>query len=89
MLFRDEMSKRIRRAFAVTERKEHHTLREKGVRPYPNLLRCTNQTHVRYLEILGTATCVCVFIAVFVKRLSPFLCDIGAAGSTNYTHVQP
>ena len=36
-------------------------------------LRCTNQTHVRYLEILGTATCVCVFIAVFVYHLYPFL----------------
>ena len=32
MLFRDEMSKRISRAFAVTERKENRTLREKGVR---------------------------------------------------------
>ena len=36
-------------------------------------LRCTNQTHVRYLEILGTATCVCVFIAVFIEQLFPFL----------------
>ena len=34
MPFRGEMSKRISRAFAVTERKENHTLREKGVRNY-------------------------------------------------------
>ena len=34
MLFRGEMSKRISHAFAVTERKENCTLREKGVRPY-------------------------------------------------------
>ena len=34
MLFRGEMSKRISHAFAVTERKETRTLREKGVRPY-------------------------------------------------------
>ena len=32
MLFRGEMSKRISHAFAVTERKENRTLREKGVR---------------------------------------------------------
>ena len=32
MLFRGEMSKRINHAFAVTERKENRTLREKGVR---------------------------------------------------------
>ena len=32
MLFRGEMSKRISHAFAVPERKENRTLREKGVR---------------------------------------------------------
>ena len=32
---------------------------------------------------------VCVFIAVFVEQLFPFLYDTGAAGKTNYTHVHP
>ena len=34
MLFRGEMSERIRRARTVTERKENCALREKGVRGY-------------------------------------------------------
>ena len=58
MLFRDEMSERICNARTVTERKENRTLREKGVRPSPILLRCTNQTHVQCLEILGIVACV-------------------------------
>ena len=37
-----------------------------------NLLRCTNQTHVRYLEILGTATCVCVFTPFFTDFPMPY-----------------
>ena len=45
MLFRDEMSERICNARTVTERKENRTLREKGVRPSPILLRCTSKTH--------------------------------------------
>ena len=35
-------------------------------------LRCTNQTHVRYLEILGTATCVCVFTPFFTDFPMPY-----------------
>ena len=44
MLFRGEMRERICNARTVTERKANRTLREKGVRPFSILLRCTRKT---------------------------------------------
>ena len=37
-----------------------------------NLLRCTNQTHVRNLGFQGIATCVCVFTPFFTDFPMPY-----------------
>ena len=52
MLFRDEMRERICNARTVTERKVNRTLREKGVRLFPILLRCTRK-HPNDIVSLG------------------------------------
>ena len=60
-----KISKRISHAFAVTERKENCTLREKGVRPYHAL----RAVLLRFIHYTSTPTLIGVVACFsFVKR---------------------